>query len=55
MEGNQKIHCSVETCKYNEKMQGMCKLQAIKVEPTKFCNTKNCDESMCSSYIYGKN
>ena len=55
MEGNQKIHCTVGTCKYNEKNQNLCKLQAIQVEPTKNCNTKQADESMCSSYIYGEN
>ncbi len=54
MEGNQKIHCTVETCKYNERNQNLCKLQAIQVEPTKNCKTKQADESMCSSYIYGK-
>ena len=54
MEGNQKIHCTVGTCKYNEKSQNLCKLQAIQVEPAKNCNTKQADESMCSSYIYGK-
>ena len=54
MEGNQKIHCTVKTCKYNEKNQNLCKLQAIQVEPIKNCNTKKADESMCSSYIYGK-
>ena len=54
MEGNQKIHCTVGTCKYNEKNQNLCKLQAIQVEPAKNCNTKQADESMCSSYIYGK-
>ncbi len=54
MEGNQKIHCTVGTCKYNEKGQNLCKLQAIQVEPTNNCNTKTADESMCSSYIYEK-
>ena len=54
MEGNQKIHCTVGTCKYNETNQNLCKLQAIQVEPTKNCNTKQPEESMCSSYIYGK-
>ena len=54
MEGNQKIHCTVETCKYNEKNQNLCKLQAIQVEPTKNCDTKKADESMCSNYIYEK-
>ena len=54
MEGNQKIHCTVGTCKYNETNQNLCRLQAIQVEPTKNCNTKQPEESMCSSYIYGK-
>ena len=55
MEGNQKIHCTVETCKYNEKSENLCKLQAIQVAPTENCKTKKADESMCSSYIYEKN
>ncbi len=52
MQGKQKIHCTVGTCRYNEKNKNLCKLQAIKVEPTENCNTKQADESMCSSYIY---
>lgn len=55
MEGNQKIHCTVESCKYNEKSENLCKLQAIQVSPTENCETKKADESMCSSYIYEKN
>ena len=29
MEGNQKIHCNVETCKYNDYNQNKCTLTAI--------------------------
>lgn len=54
MEGNQKINCKVKTCKYNEKNNNLCRLQAIQVEPTNNCKTKKPDESMCSSYIYEK-
>lgn len=54
MEGKQKIYCSVETCKYNEKNQNICKLQAINVEPIQNKDTKTADESMCASYMYEK-
>ena len=50
MEGNQKIHCTVESCRHHLKAENLCKLQAIQVEPTNNCSTKKCDESMCSSY-----
>ena len=50
MEGKQKIHCTVETCKYNDEGNNICKLQAINVEPIENCNTKKPDESMCASY-----
>lgn len=51
MEGNQKISCSVNSCKYNNSKNG-CELAEIQVTPIKNCNTKNPDESMCSSYKY---
>ena len=44
MENTQKICCSVKSCKYNT-MGKHCKLAKIQVSP---------DESMCSSYEYGK-
>ena len=50
MEGNQKIHCNVETCKYNDYNQNKCTLTAIQVTPTQNCKSKKADESMCSSY-----
>ncbi len=52
MERNQKINCTVESCKYNEIGKGVCSLEQIKVAPIKNCNTKKADESMCSSYIF---
>ncbi len=50
MEGNQKIHCNVETCKYNDYNKNECTLTAIQVTPTQNCKSKKADESMCSSY-----
>lgn len=52
MEGNQKIHCTVGTCRYNNQNQNLCTLEAIRVEPTQNCKTKKADESMCASYQY---
>ena len=52
MEKNQKINCTVESCKYNNKK---CELGQIIVTPIIGCDTKQPDESMCSSYKYEKN
>ena len=54
MEGNQKISCTVVSCKYNDKSEGLCTLNEIIVTPTEGCNTKQPDESKCSSYEYEK-
>lgn len=51
MEKNQKISCTVESCKYNNN-DGRCILEEIVVTPTQDCNTKQPDESKCSSYKY---
>lgn len=51
MESNQKICCTVESCKYNN-YNGYCTLKEITVTPIENCNTKQPDESMCSSYEY---
>ncbi len=53
MDGNQKISCTVESCKYNNN-DGRCVLNEIIVTPIENCNTKEPDESMCSSYEYEK-
>ncbi len=54
MEGNQKISCTVGSCKYNDKSESICSLDKIIVTPTQKCNTKEPDESQCSSYEYKK-
>jgi hypothetical protein len=55
MDGKQKINCTVESCKYNNPGGKECTLNRIIVTPMDNCNTKNADESMCSSYKFGKN
>ncbi len=56
MDNNQKINCTVGSCKYNDNQRQECQLKQIIVEPVQGCETKKPDESMCSSYDYeGKN
>lgn len=50
MESNQKINCTVSSCKYNEQGRQECSLKQIVVTPIESCHTKQPDESMCSSY-----
>ena len=50
MEKNQKINCTVSSCKYNNEPKQECKLQSIVVTPVKGVETKQPDESQCSSY-----
>lgn len=50
MERNQKINCTVTSCKYNNGQQQLCELQSIIVSPVEGVNTAKPDESMCSSY-----
>ena len=50
MQKNQKINCTVTSCKYNHEGCQECKLEQIIVTPIVGCNTKQSDESMCSSY-----
>ena len=50
MEKNQKINCTVTSCKYNNSARQECKLESIVVTPVKGVNTAKPDESMCSSY-----
>lgn len=52
MDKNQKINCTVTSCKYNKNQEQECSLQQIIVTPIQNCNTQNPDESMCSSYRY---
>lgn len=50
MENNQKINCTVASCKYNDRKNKGCNLEEIQVTPKRNCNTKKQDESMCGSY-----
>ena len=55
MDKKQKINCTVSSCKYNNNQAQECKLEQIIVTPIIGCNTKQSDESMCSSYRNAKN
>ena len=46
----QKINCTVTSCKYNKLGCQECGLDHIIVTPIIGCETKQADESMCSSY-----
>ena len=50
MEANQRINCTVGSCKYNDHSEQECKLDSIIVTPKQNCNTKKTNESICSSY-----
>lgn len=50
MDENQKINCTVESCKYNNSRKKACNLKSINVSPVSGVNTAKPDESMCSSY-----
>ena len=50
MDKNQRINCTVSSCKYNDKGCQECTLEQIIVTPIIGCETKEPDESMCSSY-----
>ena len=55
MDKNQKINCTVRSCKYNNSEKALCNLSQINVEPIDDCDSCECDESMCGSYEYGEN
>lgn len=50
MHNNQKINCTVKSCRYNNQTKETCELQSIIVTPKKNVDTANPDESKCSSY-----
>ena len=52
MDKNQKINCTVASCKYNNQQRQECKLESIVVTPVQGVNTGETEESMCSSYDY---
>ena len=47
---NQKINCTVSSCKYNDEKWQECSLKQIVVTPIENCDTCKPDESMCSNY-----
>ncbi len=52
MEANQKINCTVSSCRYNNQQRQKCTLEAIHVAPMENVSTKMPDESMCASYKF---
>ena len=52
MDKNQKINCTVNSCRYNNSEEKICTLSQITVEPIDECETCSPDESMCGSYEY---
>ena len=50
MDKNQKINCTVTSCRYNNGQKQECNLEAIIVTPQEGVKTQEPDESMCSSY-----
>ncbi len=50
MDNKQKINCTVDSCRYNNGEKNLCELNSIVVTPVHNCDTKQSDESMCSSY-----
>lgn len=55
MEENQKINCTVGSCKFNDAQMQKCQLHQIVVTPIIGTDTKQPDESMCSSYKNSNN
>ena len=50
-ERNQKINCTVESCRYNNCNYNLCNLEQIDVKACSNCSTGEADtESMCGSY-----
>lgn len=52
---NQKIKCSVESCKYNDFDENECQLSVIKVGCGCSCDEPNCkDDTICDSFEESK-
>ena len=48
---NQKIKCTVDSCKFNNCEDSLCELNQIEVMACSGCSSGNAsDESMCGSY-----
>jgi len=50
MENNQRIKCTVCSCKYNAIEDNNCKLEEIMVKPFPDDTSRKPDETICSSY-----
>ncbi len=50
MNNDQRINCTVKSCKYNNHANEICELNSIIVTPKKNVNSGKSDESKCSSY-----
>ena len=50
MEANQRINCTVGSCKYNDHSEQECKLDSIIVTPKQNCDPHRAKESLCRSY-----
>ncbi len=50
MNNNQKIKCTVCSCKYNGIEDCNCKLEQITIKPYPEDNSRNPDETICSNY-----
>ena len=51
-DNNQKINCTVFSCRHNNQNKQECMLNSIIVTPTQDNTSKDPDESKCSSYKY---
>lgn len=51
-DNNQKINCTVYSCRHNNQNKQECMLSSIIVTPTEENKSQLPDESMCSSYKY---
>ncbi len=49
-DNNQKIKCTVCSCKYNEIEDCNCQLEQITVRPYPNEDSKSVDETICSNY-----
>lgn len=51
MDNNQKILCTVESCKFNDCNHSVCELKQIEVQACPGCSNEKAEyESMCGSY-----
>ena len=49
MEDNQKINCTVHSCRFQNKNKGTCSLNDITVKACPNCDVQTPEDSMCRS------